>query len=192
MTVFREDVAAAMPDLRAYARSLCAGNIHDADDLVQDTLARALAAQHRFTPGTNLHAWLFTILRNVFLNGKRASKRHVDVADEDLATMLWVAPHQEARLEFNAFRAAFERLSGAHREALVMATIEGRDYADIAERTGCRVGTVKSRINRARNQLRADLMGSDPTPAPAPTQPLDASAEAEGGKRSAEDGVRLI
>ena len=164
MTVFREDVAAALPELRAYARSLCSGHVHDADDLVQDTLVKALAAQDRFEPGTNLHAWLFTILRNVFLNGRRAQKRFVDVEDDVIAGMLWTAPHQEARLEYRAFELAFAKLSGVHREALILAAIEGLDYETIAARTGCRVGTVKSRVNRARAQLRAELVGTDPTP----------------------------
>ncbi len=169
MTVFREDVAAALPDLRGYARSLCAGNVHDADDLVQETLLRALKAQDRFQPGTNLHAWLFTILRNVFLNAQRAKKRFVDVDDGDLAGMLWTAPPQEGRLEYRAFQAAFRKLSFAHREVLVLAGVEGLDYAAIAERIGCRPGTVKSRVNRARAQLRAELL------------PDEAAAEPEGG-----------
>ncbi len=179
MTVFRDDVAAALPDLRGYARSLCAGNVHDADDLVQETLLRALKAQDRFQSGTNLHAWLFTILRNVFLNTQRSKKRFVDVEDTDIASMLWTAAPQEGRLEFRAFLVAFERLSFAHREALILAGVEGLDYATIAERIGCRPGTVKSRINRARAQLRAELVGGEDRPEPA--EPRDDRAARSAG-----------
>ena len=171
MNVFREDVAALIPHLRAFARSLTSGDVHLADDVVQDTIVNALQAQHQFTPGTNLKAWLFTILRNRFRSV--IARKHVtaEVADDDLERHYWVAPEQESRIEVAAFRRAFATLSGAHREVLVLVAIHGLPYDEIAEICGCEVGTVKSRVNRARailkKMLYEDALPIDPKKLPA-------------------------
>src|SRR5918998_5617927 len=99
MGIFREDVAAMVPHLRAFARSLTSGDVHLADDLVQDTIVNALQAQDQFTPGTNLKAWLFTILRNRFRS--LITRKHVtaEVAADDLEQLSSIPPEQDARLE---------------------------------------------------------------------------------------------
>lgn len=161
MNVFREDVAALVPHLRAFARSLTSGDAHLADDVVQDTIVNALQAQHQFTPGTNLKAWLFTILRNRFRSV--IARKHVtaEVADDDLERHYWVAPEQESRIEVAAFRRAFGTLSSAHREVLVLVAVHGLPYDEIAEICGCEVGTVKSRVNRARAILKKMMFEED-------------------------------
>jgi RNA polymerase sigma-70 factor, ECF subfamily len=163
MGLFREDVAALVPHLRAFARSLTSGDAHLADDVVQDTIVNALQAQHQFTPGTNLKAWLFTILRNRFRSV--IARKHVtaEVADDDLERHYWVAPEQESRIEVAAFRRAFATLSDAHREVLVLVAVHGLPYDQIAEICGCEVGTVKSRVNRARAILKK-MMFEDELP----------------------------
>ena len=158
MGIFREDVAGMVPHLRAFARSLTGGDVHLADDLVQDTILNALQAQHQFTPGTNLKAWLFTILRNRFRS--LITRKHVtaEVQDDDLERK-WLTPaHQESVVEVTAFRRAFRHLSSAHREVLVLVGVHGLSYEQVAEICRCEVGTVKSRVNRARNLLKRMLL----------------------------------
>jgi len=158
MGIFREDVAAMVPHLRAFARSLTSGDIHLADDLVQDTVLNALQAQDQFTPGTNLKAWMFTILRNRFRS--LITRKHVtaEVPDDDLERK-WLTPaHQESVVEVTAFRRAFRQLSSAHREVLVLVGVHGLSYEQVAEICRCEVGTVKSRVNRARNLLKKMLL----------------------------------
>ena len=118
----------------------------------------ALKCQHQFTPGTNLKAWLFTIVRNKFLSA--VSRKHVtaEVHEEDLERRHWVAPEQESRIEVLAFKRAFKTLSLVHREVLVLAVVQGLPYAEIALLCGCEVGTVKSRANRARAALKHLLL----------------------------------
>ena len=161
MDVFREDVTALLPHLRAFARSLTSGDRQLADDIVQDTIVNALRAQHQFTPGTNLKAWLFTILRNRF--NSVIVRKHVtaEVGDVDLDPHHWVAPEQESRIEILAFKRAFKTLSRVHREVLVLAVVHGLRYECIAEICGCELGTVKSRVNRARAALKHMLLDED-------------------------------
>jgi RNA polymerase sigma-70 factor (ECF subfamily) len=171
MAVFREDVVAIMPRLRGYARSLCGGDPVLADDLVQDTLVRALRSQHQFKPGTNFDAWMFTILRNVFFTTVRRQQVYVDIELFASGYLLKSEASQSDRLELRALQHAFAKLSAAQREILVLTAIEGLDYETIAERLGCRVGTVKSRVNRARERLHAILfedqrIDGDPVTAP--------------------------
>jgi len=158
MSVFKEEVAALVPHLRAFARSLTSGDVHFADDIVQDTIVNALQAQHQFTPGTNLKAWLFTILRNRFRS--LIARKHVtsEVADDDLERHYWVAAEQDSRIEVAAFKRAFKTLSATHREVLVLVAIHGLPYEEIARICACEVGTVKSRVNRARGILKRMLL----------------------------------
>ena len=149
---FRDALLAAVPSLRAFAISL-SGNIDRADDLVQDTLVRAIANAHRFEPGTNLNAWLFTILRNLFHSEYRKRRREVEDPDGVYAEQLTSQPEQGARLDFEDFRSALSTLPSEQREALLLVGASGFSYEETAAICGCAVGTVKSRVNRARSRL---------------------------------------
>ncbi len=164
--LWREAVAAKTPALRAFAWSL-ARNPADADDLVQETLAKAWSNRDRFEPGTNLRAWLFTILRNSWYS--TAARRRREVADEDgrHAALLTAEGNQEWSVELEALRVALDDLPPTHREAIVLVGAAGLSYEEAAEIAGCALGTIKSRVNRARNRLaealeipRADEGGS--------------------------------
>ena len=163
MTIFQEDVVATVPRLRAFARSLTNGDRQLADDLVQDTVVNALRAQRQFTPGTNLEAWLFAILRNRFrsLVGRRRNRMEQPQDDEELERVFLTPPAQDAVIEIAAFRRAFRDLAPSHREVLVLVGVHGLSYERVAEVCGCQIGTVKSRINRARTVLKAKLLGED-------------------------------
>jgi len=155
MAVFRQDIVALLPHLRAFARSLTSGNSALADDLVQDTMVNALQAQAQFQEGTNLKAWMFTILRNRFHSV--ISRKHVTAEveqDETIENHWWQPAYQESAIELDAFRRAFRHLSATHREVLVLATVHELPYEKIAEICGCEVGTVKSRVARARSILK--------------------------------------
>jgi RNA polymerase sigma-70 factor (ECF subfamily) len=152
----RDSVLSAVPSLRAFAISLC-GNVDRADDLVQETLLRALANIHSFQPGTNMSAWLFTILRNLFRSEYRKRRREVEDADGSYAESLKSQPEQNSRVEFEEFRTALAKLPSDQREALVLVGASGFSYEEAAAICGCAVGTIKSRVNRARGRL-ADLL----------------------------------
>ena len=152
----RDSVLGAVPSLRAFAISLC-GNVDRADDLVQETMLRALANIHSFQPGTNMSAWLFTILRNLFRSEYRKRRREVEDADGSYADSLKSQPEQNSRVEFEEFRGALSKLPGDQREALILVGASGFSYEEAAEICGCAVGTIKSRVNRARGRL-ADLL----------------------------------
>jgi RNA polymerase sigma-70 factor (ECF subfamily) len=166
MSVYREDVVALVPQLRAFARSLTAGHTALADDLVQDTILKALEAQDQFTAGTNLRAWLFTILRNRHLSLLRRQRTRNEVGNEDFDAFGAVPAFQESRLEVVAFRRAFAQLSEAHRTVLVLVCVEGLPYDEVARIMRCEVGTVKSRVNRARAALKRMLLGDEMPPMP--------------------------
>lgn len=161
MTLFRDDIVRLLPHLRAFACSLTAGNRHLADDLVQDTMVNALHAQHQFTPGTNLKAWLFAILRNRFRSV--IARKHVtaEVQADDLDHRQSTPAMQEVGIEVAAFRRAFACLSAAHREVLVLTVIQGLPYEQAARICGCEIGTVKSRVNRARGLLKKMLLDDE-------------------------------
>ena len=155
---------AATPRLRAFAVSLT-GRTPLADDLVQETLAKAWANMDMFTPGTNFIAWLYTILRNQFYSELRKSKREVEDNGSVYAATLVSLPSQEGHIEFQDFRAAFAKLAPDHRMALILVGASGLSYEDAAKVCDCALGTMKSRVNRARAKL-AELMG-EPLPPPA-------------------------
>jgi RNA polymerase sigma-70 factor (ECF subfamily) len=146
----------AIPHLRAFAISLC-GNLDQADDLVQETTLKALTHLDGFQPGTNLQAWMFTILRNLFHTGYRRRRREVEDADGLFAATLSVAPDQHARLDFEDLRTALAKLPPDQREALVLIGAEGFSYEETAAICCTKVGTIKSRVNRARTRL-AELL----------------------------------
>ena len=155
----RDQVLSTVPSLRAFAISLC-GNIDRADDLVQETLLRALSHIDSFEPGTNMPAWLFTILRNLFRSEYRKRRREVEDADGRYADTLKSHPEQTGRVEFEEFRTALAKLPPDQREALILVGASGFSYEDAASICGCAVGTIKSRVNRARTRL-ADLLAID-------------------------------
>lgn len=153
---FRDGLMAAIPSLRAFARSLC-GSLDRADDLVQETLVKAWSNSNSFQPGTNLNAWLFTILRNVFYSEMRKRRREVEDSDGNYAQRLAIPGEQSSRVEFNDFQAALAKLPSDHREVLILIGASGFSYEEAAEICGVAVGTIKSRLNRARAKL-AQLM----------------------------------
>jgi RNA polymerase sigma-70 factor (ECF subfamily) len=152
----RQEILGAVPGLRAFAISLC-GNVDRADDLVQEALLRALANIHSFQPGTNMSAWLFTILRNHFRSEYRKRRREVEDADGHYAESLTSHPEQQGHLELTEFRTALNKLPEEQREALILVGASGFSYEEAADICGCAIGTVKSRVNRARTRL-AELM----------------------------------
>ena len=158
-TSIREEMLAAVPKLRAFAISLC-GNVDRADDLVQETLLRALANINSFEPGTNMPAWLFTILRNLFRSEYRKRKREVEDSDGHYAASLTSPPDQMGKLELQEFRAALVKVPPEQREALILVGASGFSYEETAKICGCAVGTIKSRVNRARTHL-AEILSID-------------------------------
>jgi len=152
----RDQMLTAVPSLRAFAISL-SGNVDRADDLVQETLLRAIANIESFQPGTNMSAWLFTILRNLFRSEYRKRRREVEDTDGSYAESLKSQPEQGSHLEFKEFRAALAKLPPDQREALILVGASGFSYEEAAAICECAVGTIKSRVNRARNRL-ADLL----------------------------------
>jgi RNA polymerase sigma-70 factor (ECF subfamily) len=156
----RDALLAAVPSLRAFAISLC-GQVDRADDLVQDTLLRALSNLDRFERGTNLNAWLFTILRNLFHSEYRKRRREVEDPDGSYAGRLKAQPEQGCRIDFEDFRGALGKLPHDQREALLLVGASGFSYEEAAGICECAVGTIKSRVNRARARLSALLAVED-------------------------------
>jgi RNA polymerase sigma factor (sigma-70 family) len=151
-TEMRDLLLGAIPALRAFAFSLTY-DLDRSDDLVQDTLVRAWINAASFRRGTNLTAWLFTILRNLFYSEQRKRKREVEDADGVLAAKLTSLPEQEVRLEMAQFQSALNRLPPAQREALVLVGAQSFTYEEAAAICGVAVGTIKSRVSRARLRL---------------------------------------
>ena len=153
---FRTDLIAAVPHLRRFALSLS----HDAvesEDLVQFTLLKAWEHQGRFQPGTRLIAWLFTILRNGYLNGRLKRRREVPDPDGLHAARLCRPPDQETRTDVRDLQSALDRLEPAQRAALMLIAVDGLSYEEAAVILGCPRGTVKSRVSRARDRLTREL-----------------------------------
>ena len=159
---FRDLILGAIPSLRAFAISLTNDPVR-ADDLVQDTILRAWSNAERFESGTNINAWLFTILRNLFHSEYRKQRREVEDADGSYAARLKTHPEQQAHLDFDDFRAALAKLSADHREALLLVGAEGLSYEEAAAVCGVAVGTIKSRVNRARARLLKIMDAEDAT-----------------------------
>jgi RNA polymerase sigma-70 factor, ECF subfamily len=155
----RDIMLAAVPGMRAFAISL-SGNPDRADDLVQETLLRATANIGSFQPGTNMMAWLFTILRNHFLSEYRKRRREVEDADGSYIESLTSAPGQQGHLEFKELFAALAKLPVLQREVVLLVGASGFSYDEAAAICGTPVGTVKSRVSRAR-ALLAELLGID-------------------------------
>ena len=161
-------IEAEIPHLRRYARYI-RREFDQADDLVQECLARAIAKIDTWQPGTNLRAWLFAILRNCHIDEVRRSRRMVSVDDSVAAApSLSTPPDQETRVALSEVRSAFLALSEEHREVLLLVVIEGLPYEEAAAILGTPVGTVRSRLSRARRALRQAFASGDGTRARPP------------------------
>ncbi|AZI36594.1 putative RNA polymerase ECF-type sigma factor [Caenibius tardaugens NBRC 16725] len=155
-TDFKRELSAVIPHLRAFARGLC-GRPDMADDLVQETMLKAWAARERFQPGTSMRAWTFVILRNAYLTEMRRNRFRGDY-DETVAERLLTAPAgQEQPLHLADMHRALLQLPPERREALLLVGAGGFSYEEAAEICGCAVGTIKSRVGRARAALAAML-----------------------------------
>ena len=173
---FKADLLDLIPFLRAFARSLC-GNQETADDLAQETLVKAWQARGMFAPGTNLKAWLFTILRNQFYSDRRRAWRQAPW-DQDAAERIpGSSSEQNWAAELSDTARALSCLSDEQREALILVGAGGFSYEDAAAICKCAVGTVKSRVARARKSLLAILDGEEPLPQASQPQEGDAAHE---------------
>lgn len=156
----RDALVSHVPSLRAFAVSLTR-NMAAADDLVQDCIVKAWTNIDKFQPGTNLRAWLFTILRNIYFSKLRKYRREVADPDGIYAQALFVKPDHDGKLAMTDFRKAFDQLSPEHREVLILVGASGYSCEEAAQLMGVAVGTVKSRASRARSRL-SSLMGLKP------------------------------
>ncbi|NOC84582.1 RNA polymerase sigma factor [Ruegeria sp. HKCCD6428] len=152
----REELVEHIGAMRAFAISLC-GNGATADDIVQDALIKAWSNIDSFQEGTNMRAWLFTIVRNTYFSLHRKRKREVEDVDGAMAESLSQKPDHDGRLALKDFAVAFGQLTDEQREALVLVGAQGFSYEEAAEMCGVALGTIKSRVNRGRAQL-AELM----------------------------------
>jgi RNA polymerase sigma-70 factor (ECF subfamily) len=149
-----------LPHLRAYGRSLTK-DPDMADDLVQDTIVRAIGARESFQEGTNLKAWLFTILRNKFLDDRRRKRGYFEQIETVVHERLVCPPSQDAAVEFANVATVFWSLSAPHREILMLIGVNGLNYEEAAAILGCPIGTVRSRLSRARTELQKKLSAAD-------------------------------
>jgi RNA polymerase sigma-70 factor, ECF subfamily len=189
---FQRDLVALIPPLRAFSRMLC-GRRAIAEDMAQEALAKAWRAHHRFEPGTNLKAWLFTILRNEYYSHARRAWRELDW-DEDLGGNIAAPPlEQEWAMELSDTARALGGLQEGQREALILVAAGGFSYEDAAKVCAAPVGTIKSRVGRARVALTSILDGDTPIPPRSVSRAKDAAehivaqltALAPGGAASA-------
>lgn len=153
---FKDGLIREIPNLRAFAASL-SGSMQLADDLVQDTLLKAWGNSDKFEPGTSLRAWLFTILRNTYYSLYRKRGREVQDSEGTYAERMATHGNQESHLDLADFRKALAKLPEEQREVLIMVGATGLSYEEAAEICGVAIGTIKSRVNRARTKL-AELL----------------------------------
>lgn len=153
----KKDIVEHLPALRAFALSLTR-NSSLADDMVQDAVEKAWRNFDKFTPGTNLRAWLFTILRNNYYSNRRRSKYEVADSEGFFVNQMAVKPAHDGHLQLDEFRKAFATLPDEQREALILVGASGFSYDEAAQMCGCALGTIKSRVSRGRDRL-AEIMG---------------------------------
>lgn len=157
---FKRELTEVIPHLRAFARGLC-GRPDMADDLVQETMLKAWAAQDRFEPGTSMRAWTFVILRNAYLTDMRRNRFRGEY-DENVAERILTAPaSQEEPVHLSDLHRALLTLPPERREALLLVGAGGFSYEEAADICGCAVGTIKSRVGRARSALSSMLENGD-------------------------------
>ncbi|SFI48022.1 RNA polymerase sigma factor [Jannaschia pohangensis] len=155
----REELLEHLPALRAFALSLTR-NGATADDMVQDTVVKAWTNMDKFKVGTNMRAWLFTILRNTYYSSRRKLNREVSDPEGTFTASLSVKPDHDGRMNLTDFHKAFVTLPDEQREALILVGASGFSYEEAAEMCGAAVGTIKSRANRGRAKL-AELLHLD-------------------------------
>ncbi len=156
--VFRDQLVALLPSLRAFARGLC-GHREMADDLAQDTMMRAWAARESYTQGTNFRAWMFMIMRNQFYTTIRKNSRMTSLDPEVAERVLVVAPAQQNGINVDDVAKALQKLPAEQREVLLLIGANGLSYEEAAEVIGVAMGTVKSRLARGRTALAAMIDG---------------------------------
>ncbi len=156
---FKRELLTHLPSMRAFAMSL-SGRHDKADDLVQDAVMNAWARQESYQPGTNMKAWLFTIVRNLFYSQMRKRGREIQDSEGYFTERLSVNPDQYGVLDLKDMQVALTKLSDDQREAVILIGASGLSYEEAAEVCGCAVGTIKSRVNRARVRLQ-ELLGVD-------------------------------
>lgn len=154
MPLFTHPIVAQIPSLRRYARALTGGKVEDADDLVQDTLERAYAKWHLWRAGSELRPWLFSIMHNVFVNQLSLARNRQCFVPLDDAAEVGLAAGQEGRIEAQDLIGAVGRLAPELREVLLLASVEDLSYAQVAKALDIPIGTVMSRLARARTRLR--------------------------------------
>ncbi|TCM38397.1 sigma-70 family RNA polymerase sigma factor [Novosphingobium aerophilum] len=155
---FRRELLGVLPHLRAFARGL-SGRPDFADDLVQEAAIKAWTARERYTPGTNMRAWTFAILRNHYLSELRKSKRQTDLDEGAVERMLVMDADQEGPLHLGDMETALQKLAPERREAVLLVGASGFSYEEAADISGCPIGTMKSRVARARADLARMLDG---------------------------------
>lgn len=153
-----QQIRGHLPALHRYALGLVR-NFHAAEDLVHDTVAKAYSSIDKFQFGSNLRAWLFTILRNTFYSGIRKNKREIADPDGIYAATLVSLPEHDGRIAMNEFLQAFGQLSKEHRDIVTVVGVWGHSYEVASRWLGIPVGTAKSRLNRARAQMIAAIDG---------------------------------
>lgn len=149
---FKHELTEVVPHLRAFARGLC-GRADMADDLVQETMLKAWAARQRFEPGTSMRAWTFVILRNAYLTDMRRNRFRGDYDETTAERILTAPPGQEAPIHLSDLHRALLTLPPERREALLLIGAGGFSYEEAADICGCAIGTIKSRVGRARATL---------------------------------------
>ena len=149
---FNAGLVRLRPTLQAFALRLCA-NVHLAEDLVQETILKALLHRRSFTMGTNQRAWLFTILRNTFLSDRRRAGRETTCEGDIEPPSDLAMNYQEAAVTIREVASAIDNLPAGQKQAIMLVGCEGLSYEETAQLCGCAVGTVKSRVNRARRKL---------------------------------------
>jgi RNA polymerase sigma-70 factor (ECF subfamily) len=159
-TIFQRELVKLIPHLRAFARTLT-GNAAQADDLAQDAMIKAWDARNSFQLGTNMKAWTFMILRNQFYSDKRRSWRQIQLDQEAAERTLVAVDNPEAPLALDELRLAMAMLPDEQREALTLVGAGGFAYEEAADICGCAIGTVKSRVSRARKALQGILEAGD-------------------------------
>ncbi|MBD9389052.1 sigma-70 family RNA polymerase sigma factor [Rhizobium sp. CG4] len=155
ISLLKDQIAGFTTTLLVFARRFVRTD-QDAEDLVQEAIFRALRSAHLFTPGTSLKSWLFTILRNSFCSRYKVAKREHVGLPLSVHQCMTTTPEQEWKLEHDQVMLAIRDLDVRQRQALMLVA-EGTSYAAAAEICGCKIGTIKSRVNRARETLKRDL-----------------------------------
>jgi len=168
LEAFKRELLELIPQIRAFARFLCQGDRAGADDLAQEALARAWQARNRFEPGSQMRAWLFVIVRNLYYSDRRKAWRSVAWDAHAAERTLQQREDQGESLDLDDVRRAMNLLADDQRDALILVTAGGLSYEEAAQVCGCAVGTIKSRVNRARKALLEAIDSGQLPPRDAP------------------------